>query len=381
MPDQNEKFMVTHLDPEWRLHMLGWCGLAVVSLYYCLASIALRWRPRRDSRVVRYQPPSGISPATAAYLFERGASDKPLAVAIVNMVAKGYLRIEQGPNDYLLSPKDESIPLESEEDLIAEQLFARSHHSVLLSQVGRLPKIARQVRELLESSVEPDLLSSHFPFFVPGLTISLWCFLGATLYPEMQILWDSQAGAGLLFPAFLSIWFLLAMIRTLPALVYKLESLLPGRTHRMRFVKHDSTTPFFFLLSLASLGVIAWATSTWFALQFGSYVLVNMLGWLALRAPTAAGRAMLDKLSEFRMFLAEVDSDRLNRMNAPDTPAPNAEKYWGWALALDIEHTWGQQFAAAVLNRLGPDSALLSIESNLPEDSKTASQMVDLHLR
>lgn len=370
------------VDPAMQVyHTLGWGALAVVAVYFCLSGLALRWRPKTGTRVVRYEPPPGISPATASYLLERGVSEKPFAVALVNMAAKGYLRIEQGSNDYLLSRLDPSIRLEQEEDLIAESLFGHDGNPVLLSKLGRLPKIAREVRGVIESAVEPDLLSSHFPCFIPGLTVSVWCFLGATLYPEMQILWDSHSAGILILPVFLAVWFVLATVRTLPAILYKLESLLPGRVHGMRFDKRDGTAPFFFLLAIAALGVIGWASSPWIAWQFGGYVLVNMLGWLALRAPTAAGRAALDRLSEFRMFLAEVDSDRINRMNAPNASAANVEKYWGWAVALNIEHTWGEQFAAAVLNQLGPDSAMLSIESNLPEDARRRDEVLDLHLR
>lgn len=378
MPDENKRTMIT--DPAWRQHVVGWFGVATVALYFCVTTLALRWRPKRGTRVVRYEPPPGISPATAAYLSERGISDKPFVVAIVNMAAKGYLRIEQGPNDYLLTQIDATIPLEQEEQIIAERVFFRGQKSVRLSELRILPKIAFQVRQFLDSAAEPNLLSSHFPFFIPGFTISLWGFLGVTLYPEMQILWDSSSPVGLLFPAFLAAGFLLATVRTLPALVYKIESLLPGRTHRMRFVKRDSTTPVLFLLTMASLGVMAWATSPWFAMQFGSYILVNMLGWMALRAPTADGRALLEQLSEFRMFLTDVDSDRLNRMNAPNATSANAEKYWGWALALDIEHTWGEQFAAAVLNQLGPGSAMLSIGANSPEEARASQEVLDLHL-
>jgi len=373
--------MVHHPDPAWPQHVVGWFALATVAVYFFLASVTLRWRPKRGTRVVKYEPPSGTSPATASYLSERGVSDKPFAVAIVNMAAKGYLRIEQGPNDYLITQTDAAIPLEPEEQIIAERIFFPGRKSVRLSELRFLPKTAFQVRQFLESAAEPNLLSSHFPFFIPGFTISLWCFLGVALYPEMQILWDHTSPVGLLFPAFLAVWFLLATVRTLPAVIFKIESLLPGRTHRMRFVKRDSTTPFLFLFTMASLGVMAWATSLWFAMQFGSYVLVNMLGWLALRAPTADGRALLDQLAEFRMFLADVDADRLNRMNAPNATSPTAEKYWGWALALDIEHTWGEQFAAAVLNQLGPGSAMLSIEANCPEEARASQEVLDLHLR
>ena len=111
------------------------------------------------------------------------------------------------------------------------------------------------------------------------------------------------------------------------------------------------------------------------------FVVVNLLGMIALHSPTTAGYELLQQLADFRMFLAAVDSDQVNRMNAPSEPSPTAEKYWGWALALDVEHAWGEEFAAAVLNILGPDSAMASIESSLPENRRTSGKMVDLNLR
>jgi len=331
--------------------------------------------------MVRYEPPAGVSPATAAYLVERGLNDKPVAVAIVNMAAKAYLRIDPRADDYVLVRGNTRVPLEAEEELIAKGLSARGASSVRLSDFRTLPRISGQVRGLIESAVEPDLISPHFWCFIPGLTLSMWCFLAA-LVPEMQILWDSGGSGGIVLPAFLSVAFLLSTIRTLPATVYKIRSLLPGRApYRMRFFKGDATAPFLLLAATASLSVIGWATSLQFALQFGSFALVNVLGWMALRLPTAKGRVLLQQLSEFRMFLAAVDSDRLNRVNAPDAASPGAEKYWAWALALNVEHTWGEQFAAALLNRLGPRSAIESIEENLPEEGRRAAEILDLRLR
>ena len=81
------------------------------------------------------------------------------------------------------------------------------------------------------------------------------------------------------------------------------------------------------------------------------------------------------------MFLAAVDSDRMNRVNAPTASSTVPEKYWAWALALNVEHAWGEQFAAAILDRLGPESAMVSIESSCPEESRANAEMLDLYLR
>jgi hypothetical protein len=81
------------------MRLLVWYGLVIVVGYLFLVSVILRWRPRRSVRMPRYQPPPGISPAVACYLREGGATEKPTAVALVNMAAKGFVRIGQGPKD------------------------------------------------------------------------------------------------------------------------------------------------------------------------------------------------------------------------------------------------------------------------------------------
>jgi hypothetical protein len=390
--------MILAVHPEEQMRMLAWYGLGVVSAYFILASLALRWQRRGGVRVAQYDPPPRISPALAAYLWERGVGDKPFVVALLNMASKGWLKIEQGPADYLFSRGDASVKLEDEEQVIAEDLFrgATSTHevggviystidaggadSVLLTQLFKLGRMASGVRNVLESSVEPELLSSHFAWFVPGLTVSLWCFL-AVLYADLDGLRKSSPGPVIMAVVFV-VWALLATTKALPATVYKLKSHLPGRTPRpLPLVKRDLMVLIMLLVSFVSLTVLAWVSSQQFALQFGAFLVANLLGLIALRSPTTAGHAVLARLSDFRMFLSEVDSDRVNRINAPTAPSPVAEKYWAWALALDVEHAWGEQFAAAVLNLL----AAASIEGRGPvqgpEHGRAAAEIIDLHLR
>jgi len=389
--------MILASHPEEQMRALAWSGLVVVAAYFFLASLALRWRRRTRVRVAQYDPPREISPAVAAYLWERGGSDKPFVVAMANMASKGWLKIEQGPADYLLSRGDASPQLEDEEQVIAEELLRGSTSTqevsgvlvstlhvgkdpTCLSQLFTLGRTARLVRDSLESAVEPELLSSHFAWFVPGLTLSIWCFLAA-LYPEIDGLRNSPPPLVILSAAF-AVFALLATIKTLPTTLYKLKSHLPGRTPRpLPMVKRDGMVLILMALSLASLALFAWISSLQLGLQFGAFLLVNLVGIVALRAPTAAGHALLAKLSDFRMFLAQVDADRVNRMNTPTAPSPVSEKYWAWDLALDVEHAWGEQFTAAVLNRLGPESAMESINSVAPEQGRAGAEIMDLRLR
>jgi hypothetical protein len=57
-----------------------------------------------------------------------------------------------------------------------------------------------------------------------------------------------------------------------------------------------------------------------------------MFHWL-LKAPTRAGRNLLDKIDGFRMFLQAVDGDRLNRLMPPEKTPELFEKDLPYAVA------------------------------------------------
>jgi uncharacterized membrane protein len=50
------------------------------------------------------------------------------------------------------------------------------------------------------------------------------------------------------------------------------------------------------------------------------------------------------------MFLRAVDGDRLNRLTPPDRTPELFEKYLPYAVALDCEQAWAQQFSAVLEN-------------------------------
>ena len=64
-----------------------------------------------------------------------------------------------------------------------------------------------------------------------------------------------------------------------------------------------------------------------------------------LKAPTIAGRLMLDRVQGFKMFLGKVDGDRLNRAAPPQQTPQVFEKYLPYALALDVEQDWAEKFS------------------------------------
>ena len=84
-------------------------------------------------------------------------------------------------------------------------------------------------------------------------------------------------------------------------------------------------------------------------------IAVNLVAHHLLKAPTRAGRAMLDQIEGFKLFLSAVEQHRWEVLHPPDRTPELFEKYLPYALALDIEQRWSEQFAD-VLSATGQES-------------------------
>ena len=81
-----------------------------------------------------------------------------------------------------------------------------------------------------------------------------------------------------------------------------------------------------------------------------------VFAWL-LRAPTARGRLLLDKLEGFRSYLEVAEKEELNLRNPPAKTPELFERYLPFALALGVEQKWAEKFAG-VFARLGGEQGV-----------------------
>ncbi|NDK39875.1 DUF2207 domain-containing protein, partial [Pseudoxanthomonas gei] len=81
-------------------------------------------------------------------------------------------------------------------------------------------------------------------------------------------------------------------------------------------------------------------------------MLATLIGFAVLiKAPTAAGRRLLDEIEGLRRYLSVAERDELRRLPGPDAPpvldALRYQMLLPYAVALDVEDAWTAKFTAA----------------------------------
>jgi uncharacterized membrane protein YgcG len=85
----------------------------------------------------------------------------------------------------------------------------------------------------------------------------------------------------------------------------------------------------------------------------GLAVILMVVFYHLLKSATPRGRALMDRLDGFRLYLKVAEQDALELRDAPRKTPELFEKYLPFALALDVEYSWAEQFAD-VFARVGP---------------------------
>ncbi|HUB58949.1 MAG TPA: hypothetical protein VL975_00680 [Candidatus Micrarchaeia archaeon] len=329
-------------------------ALAITLVYYIALTILLHRGLSRSVGVTRYDPPEGISPAVAAYLVENGRAERAFAAAIVSLAAKGILRIQESDGEVTLEKlKEPEGSVTPEESALLSGLFMNSLTRCSFNNVdsAAICGVYAEFRDVLETVAEQKLFSSHTGLWLGGVAISAEAVLFAV--PSVPFHADSRT---IFSAAYVILWTLLggfcfvAALRVWPATIRKLISWLPGVNRPRRPFAAEDATPIF-LTATAGFGMafLASLTSREFSGLVVAVLLVDTVFCHLMKAPTREGRRIIAELHNFREFLSRVDSDRLSLENDPGQTPRMIEAYSPYAIALDVEHAWGEEFADSLL--------------------------------
>ena len=330
-------------------------GFAVLLVYYVLVWLAAGRDPARGTIMPIYSPPDNLSPASMRFMAEMGYDDKVFAAAVIDMAVKGFLSIHEKNGKYTLTKTDGNLSkLGAEEKKIAAQLF-QSGGSIVLEQKNhsRIAAAQNALRTSLTLSFEKTHFVTNRGAFVTGVVISAAAmaasFLSMLDQPDVLFLgvWLTGWSIGVTFLAVMvvKLWHqvftgarkLGTMVGSLGGAVFMTCFALP-----------------FFGAEIFVLIILAQSAPTLVALLV-VVVIMNMAFYHLLKAPTMLGRRILDRIEGFKMFLGATEGDRLRRMVPADRTPELYEKYLPYALALDVEQAWTEQFADVLSAAMRPD--------------------------
>ena len=338
-----------------RSTLVGLIGLGVVFLYYFVTWAKVGKDPATGTIMPIYDAPQGLSPSAIRYLVKTGFDDRGFASAVIDMAVKGYLTIKEDGSTYVLERTGADMKaLAADEKIVANKLFGSDGKRVELTQSNQrsIKGAVDALSASLKASEEKVYFVTNSRYLGPGVVASILVVLAVGFSLER-----AQAVP---VAAFMSLWLSIWSVGVF-SLLNQVRVLWTSAAAGGIGMKAAAATMTMFSIpfvagELFGIGMLAWATSVFTVLIFGALIFLGILFHYLLKAPTSAGRALLDKVEGFKMFLSAVEKDRLNVLNPlPHTPA-TFEKYLPYALALDVEQRWSERFSD-VLAQAGRDGS------------------------
>jgi uncharacterized membrane protein YgcG len=230
--------------------------------------------PEKGVIIPRFMPPEGLSAAACRYVRDMGPGSQAFTAAIISLGVKGYLKIGENDDDFVLSRTKRSSgeTATKGEQLVLEALLPHQSSSIELDNENYqdFQRARNGLGKALKAEYRGRLFKLNSIFMAPAVIMSIIAVIVAL---------TQHGGPGL-----------------------------------------------------------------WIAFVVLSLFLHGLFLFL-LRAPTPAGRQIMDEIEGFEMYLDTAEQDRLDRMRSPELSPEVFEKFLPYAFALGVQNHWCERFA------------------------------------
>ena len=320
-------------------------GTALLLTYYLLLWRWLGRDPPAGVIIPRYRAPAGYSPASVRFIERMGYDKTCFTTAIINLAVKGALDIndDDGDGDFqLIKTGPASSSLAAGENEVLDGLFAgglkrisikRSNHSELAQAIDKHKKS-------LKRDYEKKYFATNSWLLVPAVLASLALITAAiaSLPSEEVIFKTIFLGAFTLAP--------LIIVYTVVSRILRM-----GRNGIVRYGIF-MLPMFIFMWLFFSFGFpyIEFARDVPVTLVAAliAILALHYFFYQWLKAPTLAGRRLLDKVEGFRHYLEVAEGDELALQGAPRFSSDIYETWLPYAIALDLENEWTSKLNHAI---------------------------------
>lgn len=348
--------------------IIGALGFGLVFAYYLAAWSAVGRDPRRGIVIPLFHPPEGISPALANYIDNWGLSRekwRAFTAAALSLAVRGLITFDEKDGKLILKVKDgapaDAGPLPAGERAILTWVKGQGVSAVISKANGvAVANVAEKFTTAIEGENRNRFFRRNLGYVFAGIAMTVAVVVGILVFGGLRDE-DILIMVGMGFAGFMLGMFIVPVLLTMfgaesfSSLVRSALSLIVlGLFASLAVVFLQAVIPggvgeaLPWLWSLAGGHPFPIALVTAFATLNGLFVYL-------MRAPTALGRPIMDKLEGFKLYLETAEKDRLN-LQAPEITAERFEALLPYAVALDVEKPWSEAFSAA-LSRAHPGDA------------------------
>jgi uncharacterized membrane protein YgcG len=323
-----------------RAFIVGLGGLLILFFYYVFTWRMVGKDPKSNVIITHYQPPKGFSPASLRYVEEMGYDNKCFASAVLNLAVKGYLKISETDGEYTLIKTGKKVVMAPGELSLVNKLFQGSMSRVLKNKNHKFINNALEAHEnALSRNYETQYFITNSGYFMTGIVLSILIVISVIFsIPDLEqsagnifiMAWLTGWSFGVFFliKGALATWVRAKSIFTIIAAVYaSLFALMFTGIEIYVFTQFShEINKGILLIAVAVAGI-------------------NWLFYEFLKAPTLAGRRLMDKIEGFRRYVEVAEKQQLARKHPKGRTPELFEMYLPYALAMDVEQKWAEKFS------------------------------------
>ncbi len=317
-------------------------GLGLLVAYYLLIWRLVGRDPAQGVIFPHYAPPHQFSPASIRFIYKMDYDHKTFATALVNLAVKGLINITDNDDTYTLQRTDIApTNLAAGERVLLNKLFTTGTKTLELKQGNhvRIGKALKAHTASLKRDYEKKYFVTNTWWLLPGLLLSVLIYaLVLAQVPETE-----KLGIGIGLSVWLTGW-------TFGVIALSIKVVSAWRGVRSLF----TVFPALFITAFAApfigaeifvIGLLGKEVAPALPAVLIVALSVNLVFYSWLKAPTLAGRKLLDRVEGFRLYLDIAEKDEMNLHAPPERTPELFERFLPYALALDVEQHWSERFA------------------------------------
>jgi uncharacterized membrane protein YgcG len=326
---------------------IGGFGLLGLLGYYLYAWLKVGRDPRGGTIIPLFAPPKDMSAPAVRYVSNMEFDDRTFSAGILDLAVRGGAKLMDVGKDMQLRKLGAGTDVSRPVAAMSNELF-RSGTTLSLNNTNH--KKVSAAKGMLQSGLSDLYVGTLFRnnYRWSSLGLGLWVVLVAAVVLSVFVSYGADMGGAVLFgtafsaPAIMLITtFLLAIVR--------------GQTNILVAIIFILVAAGFAFAGLSvMLGAVYTVTQSFAPAYFFavlSPVLVAPLVALSFslfKAPTVAGRKVMDEIEGFKQYLGVAEEDRLNYLHPPEKTPELFERYLPYAVALDVENRWAERFAGVL---------------------------------